>query len=59
MLFRSLEFLQALTPYRTFEVADMIANAAGAALGWGLAQTPLRNALDWTERLLVLFSSKP
>src|SRR5207249_4449978 len=37
----ALEFLQGLTDYRTFEVADMIANATGAALGWGLAQTPL------------------
>jgi VanZ family protein len=47
-----IEFLQGLTDYRTFEVADMIANALGAGLGWGLAQTPLRNALDWAERLL-------
>jgi hypothetical protein len=46
-----LEFLQRLTGYRSFEVADMIANAVGAALGWGLAQTPLRNALNWAEQL--------
>jgi VanZ family protein len=46
------EFLQKLTDYRTFEVADMVANAIGASLGWGLAQTPLGNALDWAERLL-------
>lgn len=51
-----LEFLQGLTDYRTFEVADMIANATGAALGWGLAQTPLRNALDWTERAIAAAS---
>jgi VanZ family protein len=55
----AIEFLQGLTDYRTFEVADMAANAIGAALGWGLAQTPLRNALDWAERLLALVNRKP
>ena len=47
-----IEFLQRMTGYRTFDVADMVANGIGAALGWGLAQTPLVNALDWVERLL-------
>src|SRR5213594_60298 len=51
-----LEFLQGLTDYRTFEIADMIANAIGAAVGWGLAQTPLRNVLDWMERLIAAVS---
>jgi len=54
-----IEFLQGLTDYRTFEVADMIANATGAALGWGAAQTPLRNALAWAESLLALLTPKP
>src|SRR2546430_4462348 len=45
-----LEFLQGLTPYRSFDPFDMIANAIGAALGWGLTQTPLRNGLGWVER---------
>ena len=54
-----IEFLQGLTDYRTFDVADMVANAVGAALGWGLAQTPLRNALAWTGRLLALLIRKP
>jgi len=49
----ALEFLQGLTDYRTFDTADMTANAIGAALGWGLAQTPLRNALGWMERLIA------
>jgi len=52
----ALEFLQGLTDYRTFEVADMIANATGAALGWGVAQTPLRNVLGWAERLIAAAS---
>lgn len=54
-----IEFLQGLTDYRSFDVADMIANGIGAALGWGLAQTPLRNALAWAERLLERFGRKP
>jgi glycopeptide antibiotics resistance protein len=55
----ALEFLQGLTDYRTFDPADMIANAIGAALGWGLAQTPLRNALEWVERLIDFLTRKP
>jgi hypothetical protein len=47
-----LEFLQGLTDYRTFEVADMVANAIGAALGWSLVQTRLRDGLGWVERLI-------
>ena len=54
----ALEFLQGLTDYRTFEIADMIANAIGAALGWGLAQTPLRNGFEWAERLLDALTRK-
>jgi len=54
----AIEFLQGLTDYRTFEVADMIANAVGATLGWGLAQTPLGRALDWVERLLGLLRTR-
>lgn len=48
----AIEYLQRMTGYRTFDVADMAANAMGAGLGWALALTPLGNALDWTERLL-------
>lgn len=54
-----IEFLQGMTDYRTFEVADMVANGLGAVLGWGLAQTPLSNALAWAESLLDLLSRKP
>src|SRR5882672_9200033 len=54
----TIEFLQGMTDYRTFEVADMVANSVGAALGWGLAQTPLNGALDWAERLLSLLSTR-
>ena len=54
-----IEFLQGLTDYRSFEVADMAANAVGAALGFGIAQTPLSNALGWAERLLGSPGRKP
>jgi VanZ family protein len=53
-----IEFLQKLTDYRTFDVFDMVANAVGSTLGWGLAQTPLRNVLDWAERLLGLLARR-
>ncbi|MGE5128697.1 MAG: VanZ family protein [Sphingomonadaceae bacterium] len=33
----ALEFVQGWTGYRDFEVADMFADAAGVALGWGAA----------------------
>lgn len=48
-----IEFLQRLTSYRSFEVADMIANAIGAGIGWFLVQTPLRHALTQVERLIA------
>ena len=48
-----IEYLQRMTGYRTFDVADMEANAIGAALGWVLVQTPAARVLDWTERLLA------
>jgi uncharacterized ion transporter superfamily protein YfcC len=55
----AIEFLQGMTGYRTFDVFDMIANGIGAALGWGIAQTPLGNALAWSEKLLDRLSRKP
>jgi VanZ family protein len=33
----ALEFVQGWLGYRDFEIADMIADAAGVALGWSLA----------------------
>jgi VanZ family protein len=54
----AVEYLQRMTEYRTFDVADMIANGIGAALGFGLVQTPLGRALDWTERLLARFARR-
>ena len=55
----TLEFLQDMTGYRSFEIADMVANAIGAVLGWGLAQTPLKNGLAWVERRILGVPSSP
>lgn len=55
----ALEFLQGLTDYRSFEIADMIANAVGAALGWCAVQTPLRNGLVRVERLIEAAGLRP
>ena len=53
-----LEFLQGLTDYRSFEVADMVANTFGALLGFAFLQTPLRSALAWVERFLESLERK-
>ena len=44
-----LEFLQSLTPERTYEVLDMAANSSGVFLGWLLATTPLAQGLRLVE----------
>ena len=47
-----LEVAQGFTGYRTFDPADMMANAAGTALGWLLAPPRLPNFLLLSERFL-------
>lgn len=42
----ALEFVQGWTGYRTFEVADMAADALGVAVGWALAPPRLPNFLQ-------------
>lgn len=37
----AIEFLQGMTDYRSFEYADMLADAIGISLAWGLANTVL------------------
>ncbi len=46
-----LEFLQRLTDYRTFEIADMIADACGVIIGWVAAPPRLPHALRYLEAL--------
>ncbi len=47
----TLEFLQGWSGYRTFEIADMVANGIGAVLGLFLVHTPLGRSLLWLEKL--------
>ena len=47
-----LEFVQGLTDYRTFEVADMVANAIGVLLGWVGAPPRGPDVLGFLERRL-------
>jgi len=44
-----IEFLQGISGYRYFEVADMLANAGGVLIGWGLAHTSMGRAVSWLE----------
>jgi len=44
-----IEFLQGLTGYRMFEVADMAANSFGVLLGLLLVRTPLGRLFVWIE----------
>lgn len=48
----ALEYAQRATGYRTFDVADMVADALGVALGWLAAPPRLPNLLDWLEKRL-------
>lgn len=47
-----LEFVQGWTGYRTFEVADMAADAFGVAAGWALAPPRLPNFLQRIEKFV-------
>ena len=47
-----LEFAQALTDYRSFQLADMVADCVGVALGWAGAPPVLPNLLIFLERFL-------
>lgn len=47
----SLEFVQRWTGYRSFEVADMAASAAGVAVGWVFAPPRIPNYLHGIEKL--------
>lgn len=35
----ALEFAQGVTGYRSFEIADMMANSLGVLVGWGISAT--------------------
>lgn len=46
----ALEYGQRATGYRSFEVADMLADALGVAIGWLLAPPRLPNLLSQVEK---------
>lgn len=48
----AIEYAQRATGYRSFEVADMLADATGAALGWLAAAPRLPSLLAWLEKRL-------
>ncbi|MBA2351084.1 MAG: VanZ family protein [Burkholderiales bacterium] len=48
----SLEFAQALTGYRSFDYADMLANVLGVAGGWMAIKTRLRYSLSAFDRYI-------
>ena len=47
-----MEIGQYFTPYRTFEIADMAANATGVGLGWLLAPPRTPNFLRFAEKAI-------
>lgn len=47
-----MEYAQRATGYRSFEVADMAADALGVAIGWLAAPPRLPNLLSWLENRL-------
>jgi VanZ family protein len=52
----ALEVVQGLVAYRSFEIADMGAGAAGVVLGWILAPPRMPNYLAFAERVWRLYS---
>ena len=48
-----IEFVQRWTGWRTFEVADMIADAIGVAFGWCIACTPAGSILARFESVFL------
>lgn len=49
----AMEYAQRATGYRSFEVADMLADAAGAGLGWLAAPPRLPSLLSWVGKRLA------
>lgn len=55
----AMEFLQGLTPNRTPDPLDALANSIGVLIGMAVVFTPLRNALAWIERRLLVADGSP
>ena len=48
-----IEVVQAFTPHRQVELADVLANISGAAAGWLLAIAGLRHWCRWLESSVI------
>ena len=46
----AMEYAQRATGYRSFEVADIIADGLGVAIGWLAAPPRLPNLLSWVDK---------
>jgi VanZ family protein len=46
----TIEILQGMTSFRSFEVHDLLADGIGIVLGLGISATPLGDSLRWLER---------
>ena len=53
----AIEYAQRSTGYRSFEVADMLADTIGAGLGWLAAPPRLPNFLAWTKKRLSRYET--
>jgi VanZ family protein len=53
-----IEYLQSFHPLRYFDIADMVANAAGVVLAWGLGWTRLDQLLLRFERRILAVHTK-
>ena len=49
----SLELLQGMTRYRSFEYLDMLANTTGVVIAWALAATRFATLLQSFERRVI------
>ena len=48
-----IEYVQRWTGWRTYEVADMVADGVGVAIGWGLAHTPVGTWINRVKNMVA------
>ena len=49
----AIEFIQGMSHYRQYEIADMVANTIGVGFGFVLTLGPMRLALRWVESRFI------
>lgn len=55
----ALEFAQRFTGYRTYDVADMLADAVGVAIAWAISPPRGPEIIPRLERLFLSFGRQP